>query len=51
MPVRATIAFPAGYRGPWALVAQDVLAGNNVIAVAALEDADAVAVRIEPEHA
>jgi len=51
VPVHATIALPAGYRGPWALVEQDVLAGNNVVSPAAIHDADAVDVKIEPAHA
>jgi hypothetical protein len=50
VPVRATIALPAGYRGPWALVEQDVLAGNNVVSLAALGEADTVDVKIEPAH-
>jgi valyl-tRNA synthetase len=48
VPVRATIAMPATYRKPWDSIAQDVLAGNNVVAPAILQDADAVMVTIEP---
>jgi valyl-tRNA synthetase len=51
VPVTASIALPADYRLRWLLVEQDVLAGNNVVSLAALQDADAVAVTIEPAHA
>jgi len=48
VPVRATIALPSTYRKPWDSIAQDVLAGNNVVSPATLQEAEAVTVTIEP---